>query len=141
MVLRLIKAVIRWPLIAVTIGGLTYTNHSRIERVVNTYKFKGINAEEEYIDKRNAFKLRFDYEINDEENLETFLMNGDHPLPVFKRKNKIMVGTAEYNYNNFTEKEKIYLCPSRPSAKLEKPVSKPKKESSLFRDLYDIVSD
>ncbi len=140
MVIRLIKALFRWPLITITVAGLTYNYHNKLERLVNMYQFQGIETEEEFVDKRTAFKLKLQYNINDEDNLETYLMKGDSPLPIFQRKNRIMIGTAEYNFNSFTEREKSYLCNIKMPSNTYKQ-TKIKKSSSLFRDLYDIVTD
>ena len=142
MFIKLIKALIKWPLVTISIVGLTYSYHDKLERIVNGIRFYGIKVEDSFIDKNKALRLRIYYNFNEEQNLETYLSVNDHQLPVYKRKNKIIVGTAEYNFNGFTEREKTYLCSVKVSKNLEKRMSnKQSKNANFFSELYDLVAD
>jgi len=138
----ILKALIKWPLITLTIGALVYSNHRRIEYTVNRVWFALNRAEDGYIEKNRALRLRIHYEINENGGLETYLVSRFEPLPIYKRENGIMVGTPEYNFNNFTDREKAYLCHGTVSKK-EKKGTKiiPEQDTSLIDKLSDIVTD
>lgn len=101
-------------LIATLIFGYTFYNaYDIIDYFVREVEFYFIKVEDGFINKKEGLNLSFTYEKNKEGKLETYLRNFTERQPVFERQNGLMVGTPEYNYSNFTAKEKKNLCSNR----------------------------
>ncbi|MBI2148356.1 hypothetical protein HYU23_01640 [Candidatus Woesearchaeota archaeon] len=140
MVLKLIASLIKWPLVGLTVAGLTYTNHDRVEKVVHGLRFYDSNVEEGFVDKRRSLRLEVKHSKNNEGNLETYLKLNENNLPIYSRKYGIMVGSAQYNFSNFTPKERAFFCYDSNTAKNTK-IPKDKKSKSLFSEMYDLLTD
>jgi len=90
-----------------------YNVYSDIERFLNETLFYFTETEDGFVKKKNAFNLSFIYEKNNKGNLETYLRDYTNRIPVFERENGLMVGTAKYNYSNFTKEERKLVCSNR----------------------------
>lgn len=109
-ILGLIKYATKWTTTALIIGYLTYISHAEINRAVNNIRFLVNESEKEFVQKEQALDLSVEHELNGIGNLETYLLNYSQRLPIYIRRNGAMTGDAEYNFSNFTEKEKRKLC-------------------------------
>ena len=138
MIFRIIKTAVKWPLIFFIVGSISYSCHDKIERIGRGVKMYGVKAEDGFIEKRKALKLKIRYEINDQGNLETYLVSKDSGHPVYARKNGLMLNTPAYNFSNFSELEKISLCQDVIKAKNFKEGSK---SAGFIYELFDLLED
>ena len=99
----------KFSLITLLIGSLTYMNYGRIKSMINKFRYSGIEAEIGYVSKDIALNSKIIHEKNSYGNLETYLLTEKSKLPVLARENGLMVGYADYNWDNFTNQEKLDL--------------------------------
>ena len=141
MVFRLIRYALKATASAVVFGALTYIYHEPIDRFVNDIIFYTNEAEEEFVDREHSFHLRIERMVNGRGNLETYVESYSQKLPVFMREDGIMLGTARYNYKNFTVEERVELCESVTEVPRIKPKTKVKRADPFKRTLkiiYDL---
>ena len=143
MVFKLLKYWLKWPLITLAVACATYFEHESIERIVNGVKFYTADTEEEFVDKEHAFRLRFNFERNGRGDLETYLTSYGDRLPVYDRRNGIMVGDAQYNFSNFVAKERAVLCsgivPERVYEKVQR--ERRSRPREFFHGIYSLLGD
>ncbi len=130
----------KWPITALLISSLTYSFHDQIQKFMREVRFYSTDTEKGFIPKEQALDLKFNYGKNGRANLETYLSNYTQELPVYKREHGTMVGSAEYNFSNFTYKEKNSLCSKkitkeRPLPEKSKKQNKTKKTLKMLEDL------
>lgn len=134
MLLKLLRYTIRWTAATIAIGSLTYALHDKIERFIHDIRFYTAKEELGFIQKDQAFDLKFVYERNGKGNLETKVKNYAQILPVYSRENGIMIGASSYNFSNFTYEEKKKAC-SEKITETKKPKEKQAKENKVKKPL------
>lgn len=138
-ILRLAKYAMMWTAKTLVIGSLTFAFHDQIQDFVYSVRYYLNREEPGFVTKDQGFHLKFGYEINGKTNLETYLRNYTQRLPVYRRENGLMTGSAPYNFSNFTYEEKTELC----SGKIikSKPIEEPKKKESKIKKPLKIIDD
>ena len=112
-ILGLVKYALKWTTTTLITGYLTYASHSEIKKTVNSVRFLANESETGFVRKEQALDISVENELNGKGNLETYLSNYSQKLPIYIRRNGAMAGNAEYNFSNFTDKERSRLCKKR----------------------------
>ena len=139
MVIKLLRYGTKFKITTLIVGTLTYNCHQEINKIVNDIKFYLNKSEPGFVEREQAFDLEINYKLNGKGNLETYLENYSEKLSILSRYEGVMVGSAEYNYKNFTENERATLCKTNPKNKKLKSIKK--EENFLKRTLkrlYDL---
>lgn len=143
MVLKLLRYCLKWPLITLGVAYATYSSHDNIALFVNSIKFYSADTEDGFIEKEHAFRLRFSFERNGRGNLESYLVSYSSRLPLYARRNGVMVGDAQYNFSNFISKERAVLCsgiiPERVYEKLQS--ERRERPREFLHDVYSLFGD
>ncbi len=124
---------------ALTIAGIVYfthINYYRIEKTLNTFKYISTSPEPGFVENEQAFDLRIIYERNHKGTLETYLKNDGKVLPILKRDSGILIGTAEENFKNFSEKERKTLCLEKLTK--NEPMKDPDTYKQVIGKMWDI---
>ena len=143
MVLKFVRSLLKWPLITLGIVYMTYTSHEGLERFVNGVKYYHADAEEGFVDKETAFRLDLEYNRNRRGNLETYVRVYGETLPIYMRRNGILVGDAKYTFGSFNSKERAVLCSGIVAEKVYKKLDEERrsKPDNFFNRLYNLFGD
>ena len=133
---------VKWTATTFVVGLITYASYARLNKFVNETKFYFSGSEDNFVPKGHAFDLKVVYERNGRNNVETFVNSYSDNLPVYIRGHGIMVGSADYNFSNFSSEERLRFCNSESG--IEKKISvnnknNPKKR--LLNAILDLVGD
>ncbi len=104
-----ISSFIKFSLFTLLITTLTYINYGKIKNVITRYRYSNVKSEFGYVSKDTALDLRIIHEKNSNGNLETYLLTEEDKLPILSKENGLIVGSVDYNWNNFTNQERLDL--------------------------------
>ena len=133
---KLIRPILSSIALVLSTAYCTYIKHEDIQETIDHARFYYAETAEGFPPVYISTKLHITRTLNKQGQLETYLQVHDEKLPIFERIEGPMLGSPEYNYQNFTAKERKELCRTNLQARGEQ--RKKEETKPLFVFLYGL---